>query len=379
MDKFEKVRKEQFPITGKYAYLDGGTSGLFSKRTRDAMVGYLDDRYEDAMDMESYSAVWDFADGLRGTIAKVIGADASEICFGGCGSEMINIFSGGIELEEGANVVTSGLSFPSTPQTWMNRVGAGNVRVAEPENGMMPCEKLFGLVDGKTAVISLCMVENTSGWRHDIECISSFCAERGIYLVLDMTQCIGAMKIDVSRTPVDFIMTSTYKWLGGPFGTAFSYISKRVLDKVRPCHFGWTGNRDRLDQSSYRIDPAPGASRFETGGLNWAGLRGIEQSALQYLELGADDVQEYILGLTDYLYGRVAEQQAVGIVGPFPEENRSCIVYLKIPAEWELTDRKLRENGIRAHMSTPEKMRVGLHYYNNREDIDRLMDLFAAY
>ncbi len=371
--KFEKIRLEQYPLVQKYAYLDTATTGVFSKRARDAMAGFIDDRYNEGMDMIDFIENWEFADNLRSVVADVINSDSDEIFFSGSGSDMLNIFSNGIKLNENANIITTDLSFPSTPYNWMNRVGIDNVRIAKSSNGQLPKESLFDLVDENTEVIALCMVENTSGWLHDMKAIGEFCKEKGIYLVVDATQCIGALKIDVKDTNIDFLAVSTYKWLGGVFGVSFAFVSKRVLNELCPTYVGWTGNKNRLDHSKLNFDLSDGANRFETGSLNWIGLKGISEAMKIYLELGKNDVENYILSLTEYLYKRIEESDKLGLVGPFPKLNRSQVVYIRYPEDLRLNDRVLRENGIRAHVAAGNTMRVSMHFYNNESDIDKLI------
>lgn len=374
MDKFEKIRKEQFPLTERYAFLDTSTTGMISKNAREALIDHIDYRYNNGMDMQDYLDMWAMADEVRALAAEMIGASPEEIFFSGSGSDMLNVFSNGIELKENANIVTSGLSFPSTPYNWLPRVGEENVRIVEHDDGRLPCEKLFEAVDEDTAVIALCAVENTSGWRHDLDAISRFCRENDIYLVLDTTQCIGAMKIDVSETPVDFLVATTYKWISGLFGISFGYVSKRIMDKVSPTAVGWTGAKDKFDSAGYKLEFSENANRFETGGLCWIGLKSIRESIKMYLGLGAGDVEKHILDLTDYLYERVRGSEHLGIWGDFGEANRSCITVVTFPEEWGLTDAAFKEAGIRTHVSYPGKVRIALHYFSNREDVDRLID-----
>ena len=376
--KFQKIRLEQYPLVQKYTYLDTSTTGVFSARSRDAMVDFIDNRYSEGMDMYDFVDSWKHADALREKAAKSINAETGEIFFSAASSEMLNVFTNGVELKENANIITTDLAFPSTVFSWFNRVGEENVRIAKSDDGKVPAEKLFELVDENTAVIALCLVEHSSGWRHDIKTIGEFCKERGIYLVLDATQCICAMKIDVKETHIDFLAVSSYKWLSGVFGVGFAYVSNRILDKISPKYVGWTGNKDRLNNSDYKLDLSDDANRFETGSLNWVGLRGLEQSLNIYLELGSDDVDEYILSLVDYLYERVAESKRLRLVGPFPKDRRSGIVYIKLPKKWELNDKILRENGIRAHATNNSTMRVGIHFFNNKEDIDKLIEYLES-
>jgi hypothetical protein len=224
---------------------------------------------------------------MRKPVADMFNAQPEEIFFGGAASTILSIFSTGIKLKENANIIVSGQTFPSTAYTWMNIVGEENVRIARPENGRMPAEKLFELVDENTAVISLCSVENTTGFRHDLKELSAFCQEKGIYLVLDITQGVASMKIDVQETPVDFMVSSTFKWLGGLFGFGFGYASKRVLDKINPVQVGWTGNKNRMDHSKYVLNLSDDANKFETGMLNWESLRSLEEAIKLYMEMNA--------------------------------------------------------------------------------------------
>ena len=377
-EKFEQVRKEQYPITEKFAYLDTSTSGMVSKRAKDAMVAYLEDRFENAVTAAKLNELFAFGDNLRATAAKLFNADAEEIFFGHGASAMVNVFSAGVELKENANVVVTGLTFPSTPYTWVNRVGEENVRMVKPMNYQIPFEKLVEQVDENTAVISLCLVENTTGFMHDLKKISAFCQEKGIYLMLDITQCVGAIKIDVKETPVDFIATSSFKWLGCEYGIGIGYMSKRVLEKVKPVYVGWVGNQNRMDHSKYVLNLEETAAKYETAIPNWVGLKGLEQAMLMYLELGIDDVHSYIMELTDYLYAEVAKVEYVSIRGNFAPENRSSIAYIDLPAEWAMNDAIMEEWGIRAHMSGTA-VRVALHYFNNKADVDRLVDFLKNY
>ncbi len=378
MTKFEKVRQEQFPITQRLAYLDTSSSGLICKNAKDAMVNYLTDRYENAFGITGVFDAWAHADAMRSAVAGMFNAEPEEIFFGGAASTIINVFSAGIQLKDNANVVMSGLSFPSTPYTWMNRVGAENVRIAQPENGALPAQKLFDLVDENTAVISLCSVENTTGFRHDLKEISAFCQERGIYLVLDITQGVASMKIDVQETPIDFMVSSTFKWLGGPFGFGFGYASKRVLDKIDPVYVGWTGNKKRFEHSQYVLDLSDGANKFESGMLQWESMHGLEESIKLYMALGRDDVEKYILSLVDYLYEQLESVEQVSVLGNFEKKYRSGIVYINFPAHWELNNDIMAAHGIRANRSG-NAIRTALHYYNNKADVDKLVAFLKSY
>jgi len=378
MDKFLEIRKK-YPVTEKCIYLDTATSGLISTESYNKIRTHLDKRFHDGMDIPWVNSCWENADKFRERVAEMVNADADEIFFEENCSAILNVFSSGIDFLNGSNIVTSNLSFPSTPYAWMHQAKRGiEVRFAKAVNGMIGFEKIVELVDEKTAAISLCYVENTSGFRHDLDKIGKFCQERGILLVIDATQCIAALKIDVKKMHIDFLAVSSYKWLNNLFGIGFGYVSKNLINRINQSYVGWVGNVDRQDHSEYKIDLAKGAQRFEMGGLNWTGLGGMDASIKTYMKMGKDDVEKYILELTDYIYQKVSETSQIELVGPFPKENRSGISYIIFPKSWKLNDDILYRNNIRAHIASENTMRISCHFYNNKEDIDGLFDFFKA-
>ena len=78
MTKFEKVRQEQFPITERLAYLDTSSSGLICKNAKDAMVKYINDRYENAFGIANVTGAWAHADAMRAMVAQMFNAEPEE-------------------------------------------------------------------------------------------------------------------------------------------------------------------------------------------------------------------------------------------------------------------------------------------------------------
>ena len=377
--KFTEARGK-YPVLEKYAYLDTATTGLISEESFNSMSGFLEKRYREGMDIPDYQANWKFADDARALVAEAINAGEDEIFYADNCSAILNVFSTGVTPSEGGNVITTDLSFPSTPYTWMNQAGKGiETRVAKSAGGEVPYVTLIDLVDERTFALSLCAVENTSGFRHDLKRIGTFCRENNIYLAVDATQCIGALEIDVQAMNIDFLAVSSYKWLNNVFGIGFGYVSRELMKRIDQQYAGWVGNKDRFDHSRIRFDLDESARRYEMGGLNWIGLHGMKEALGNYLSLGKKETEEYILGLTRYLYKKVEDSRHIGVVGPFQEENRSGITYIYYPPEWRLNDGILRENGIRAHVASGNQIRVSVHFYNNTSDVDRLFDFLDTY
>jgi len=192
--------------------------------------------------------------------------------------------------------------------------------------------------------------------------------------VVDATQSLGAMKLDVQEMNIDVMVASTYKWLNNVFGMGVGFIPKELLVKIVPNHMGWVGTRDRIkDFSNLELTINEGAKRFETGGLNWIGLSGLAESIKTYLSLGKRDVEDHILALVDVLYRGIEGLEKVKLLPSIPLRNRSNIVYLRIAGTNNFTEDDFRAKGIRVNMSG-DKIRVGIHFYNNESDLQSLID-----
>jgi selenocysteine lyase/cysteine desulfurase len=380
MNRFDEIRKN-YPGLQNQVYLDTATTGLLSKATYDAMRKQLDARYYQGVSIKEYYDSWALADSLREKVAKLLGADEDEVFYGKDSSDMINALTLNIDIQEGANVIIPDMSFPSTRNAWLAREKDGlEVRYAISKLGEISTDALLALADESTLAISLCLVEPSSGFRYDIATIGEFCNKNNILLVVDATQCLSAVNIYVHEMYIDFLVASTYKWMTNVFGLGVGYMSKNLLKTVHSSVVGWVGAKDRIgDFDKLTYEESETAKRFETGGLNWIGIFGLEKAIDGYMALGKKEVENYILGLTDYVYDKIQQLEGFSIVKPFKFVNRSNIIYLKIPESMKLNDGILIENGMRAHVASKDTIRIGLHYYNNRQDIDQFLDFLEKY
>jgi len=373
MDQFKAIRKE-YPGTLHQVYLDTSTTGLFSKTGRDAMVDFIDRRHHEGIPMKGYWGVWQEADDWRAVFADMIGAGSEEVFFGKDSSDMMNVFISTIPVPEGSHVLIPDISFPSTRNAWLNRERDGiEVRYLKNTDGVVTTDDLIESINDKTFAVSICSVEPSSGYQYEIARLGRICRERGVYFVVDATQSLGAMDLDVVAMNIDVMVASTYKWLCNVFGFGAGYIRAEVLEKITPRHVGWTGVKDRIkDFNKLSFDLHPGARRFETGGLNWVGLAGIKASVATYTGLGKQAVEARILGLVDRLYEAMKTVPGVEIHPSLPGVNRSSIVYLRLKEGHFLSQEVLDKAHVRVNLAG-RSIRVGIHFYNDEADIDALV------
>lgn len=378
--KFQLERRH-YPVLERYAYLDSSTTGIIPQYACDAMCAYLRERSELGMDIQTYHEQWEFADLVRCEIAQMLGAEGGHtIAYGQNSSTMFNLFCNGLQLRRGDNVVLYETAFPAMTYQWLNlqRLLGIELRVAKAENGQITPDALFDLVDERTRAVTVCHVDSGTGYRHDLKTIGKWCRENHVPFGVDATQSCGAMQIDVQDMKIDFLTSSVYKWLQGVQGLAFAYVSPSFMPFLLQTEMGWANVRDRINGDPFELDISQTACRFENGGLPAPGLYGLTEVLHTYMRLGAEDIQNYILDLSEYLHQRVKGTPGLSMAFEYDRNHSSSLNFIVIPKGLELSDRILRNAGIRAKIGSG-LIRVGIHYFNNKRDIDRLVDFLKNY
>ncbi|HWN99534.1 MAG TPA: aminotransferase class V-fold PLP-dependent enzyme [Blastocatellia bacterium] len=366
-----------FPITENYIYMNHAAVSPLSARVRDAMIAITDDiaRHGTAH-YDDWYRTYELA---RSSAAKLINARAHEIAFMPNTSTAISAVANGLDLREGDNVVTSGVEFPANIYPWM-RLGEERgirMKLAPERDGRIDPDELLALIDDRTRVVTVSWVQFASGFRSNLSRIGKACRERGVFFMVDAIQGLGALKLDVERDYVDAFAADGHKYLLGSEGTALFYVSDRVIERVKPTVVGWTSVKDYEDfshgGSDYKLDYREGALRFECGSLNTVGMYGLGAAIDLFLEVGPEQIEEYVLSLSDYLAEGLAATGYKVIGSRKPGETSAivtCIHERHSPGDLY---RVLRSKNI---ITAPRmnRLRISPHFYNTREEIDALID-----
>jgi selenocysteine lyase/cysteine desulfurase len=323
----------------------------------------------------------------RETFAQFLNCKASDIAFGLSASQMFTILSAGLPVKPGDNVIVTDNSFPTIPYAFQRREQDGlEIKYAQTVNGCISAEELCAYANTHTRVIAVNHVESSTGFRMEMEKIGAFCKERGIYLAVDASQSAGAMMLDVGQMNISFLAGTDYKWLCHYRGFGFACVNPDLRKYLIQRSAGWASELERFNPSKMKLDLHPDARRYEMGGLHNSGVYCVRLVIEHNLELGKEDIQSYILDLVEYCYQKAEDCPFTSLAYPLAPENRSSIVVLHVPGTYKLSTRQLKERGVVAPVNgglLPDRgapnpnysIRLGMHYYNNKADIDKF---FAA-
>jgi cysteine desulfurase / selenocysteine lyase len=362
-----------FPVTEKYIYMNHAAVSPLSTRVRDAMNGLIEDVTRNGF--VNYNDWLQTYERSRESAARLVNARAHEIAFMRNTSDAISAVANGIEWREGDNVVTCNVEFPANVYPWMRLCEERGIQLkfAEEREGRIDAGELLSKVDDRTRVVTISWVQFASGFRSDLARIGKFCRERDIIFVADVIQGLGGLKLDVERDYVDAFAADAHKYLLGPEGIALLFVSERVIDRIKPTVVGWTSVKNYEQHLDYDLTYRDGALRFECGTLNSAGVYGLGAAIDLFLEVGPEEVEAYLLGLSDYLAERLTAKGYNVISSRLPGETSGVVTCTHEQRSARDLHRLLRAKNI---ITAPRanRLRISPHFYNTREEVDALIE-----
>ncbi len=368
--------RHEFADFSPTVYLDCAYQGPFPKSTV-ARVQYAIElkSHPDRLHPEEY---FDLPRRVRNHIAHLVGADPVEIAITNSATQGIGIVATGLGLKAGDEVVITSRNFPSNLFPWLHlrRLGV-RVRVTRPASDHVTPEELIPELNRRTRVLALDWVSYTGGSRIDLAAFGELAHGHGAMFVVDGTQGVGALPLELRHLSVDAMAVAGYKWLLGPYGTGFVYLRHGIQDRLELPVVNWMSvegseDFDALPIENFTLPRA--ARRFDVPETpNFLNLYALEAS-LEFVERA--DVKS-IFDHCTRLVDRLAEglrRQGFRLSDAARPEHRSAILGFQADSgdATAALHRHLRAQDIAVSLRHGF-IRVSPYLYNNEDDIDRLL------
>lgn len=315
----------------------------------------------------------------RALFARVINASPDDVAIVPSVSYGIATAARNLPVGPGQRIVMLAEQFPSNVYSWRalaDQVGAELVTVARPDDGDWT-SAVLAAIDERTALASLPHCHWTDGSLVDLVEIGRHCRTHGAALVADLAQSCGAMPFDAAEIQPDFAVAPGYKWLLGPYGLGFLYVSPRWHGGT-PIEHNWIARKDSQNFSglvNYVDDYQPGARRYDMGERTSFHLMPMAIAALeQILDWQVADIAATLSARTSAIAERA---RAVGLLSSPAEQRAGHFLGLRFPHGVPGNLRaQLAE--YRVYVSVRgDSMRVTPHVYNTDDDVDRLFQALA--
>lgn len=363
--------REQFPVTGSWAFLDHAAVSPLPLTAVAALRAYADGIAAHGIaDVGRW--VGRVAE-VRKLAARLINAAPDDVYFVPNTTHGISLVAEGYPWRAGDNVVLAAEEYPANQYPWLNLAHRGvEVRTVASRGSRIAIDDLRNAMDARTRVLTVSMVEFASGFRHDLAALGELCRERDIFFFVDAIQGLGVFPLDVQALPIDALSADSHKWLLGPEGAGVGYIRREWVERLHPFGVGAFSVLNPLAFSTIDFRLKPHAGRFEGGALNIGGITAMGASIELFLNTGIASIECRVLELTDYLCDR-ARARGWTVFSSRADSDKSGIVSLVHPS---LPSHEVMKRCGAAGVvvnSRAERVRVSPHAYNTEAELDRFL------
>ena len=369
--------RKEFAEFDDVTYLDAATQGPLPLASAQAAKEALE--WKKLPFLIPNGTYFDLPDRIRASIAKIIHAEPDDIALTAGASAGFAAVAAGIDWKKGDEVIVARGEFPAHFATWLPYEKAGKLRVkviASAER-FISADDYLSAISARTRIISASLVRFDNGARLDAKRVADACHAAGALFLLDASQCAGALPIDVGATGADFLVSSGYKWLLGPYGTGFFWARREWSDRLPDGPVYWqslegANNFHGLPLDGLRV--RAGARRWDSPETaSFTNLAAFDAALSLVNSIGTDKIYEHAASLSRLVAERLPMDRCV-LASPSDAERRGQFVCVAARSPEKTADLFKKLRGEKVIVCLREGvLRISPHIYNTEHDVLRLI------
>jgi selenocysteine lyase/cysteine desulfurase len=320
---------------------------------------------------------FDEVEELREQFSRLIGADPDGVALIPATSYGLAVAAHNVRASQGDRVLLLADDYPSnvyTWRTWARRTGADLLTVGRQE-GQSWTAAILEALDERVRVVSVPNVHWTDGALVELARVGERARQAGALFVVEATQSLGALPLDLSVVRPDFLVATGYKWLLGPLSVSYMFVGEEQRSG-RPIEENWSNRVDAEDAArltDYSDRYRPGARRFDVGQRSNFTLVPMAIAALRQLrEWGVGNIAASLAPTTS----RIEREATARGLAPLSADQRGPhMLGIRVPVGQHAAMAQLLADanvfvGVRG-----SSLRISPHLHTTERDIDTL---FAA-
>lgn len=367
-----------FPVNKNLIWLNNCGTTPVSDPVRLAVMAWLEEYGRKGATSET----WSYA-GVRASIQrrleKLLGALPGEIALIHHTSEGMNFISHGLSLDARDEILLLENEYPSNVYPWEHWTEKG-VRLRRVPMAEDPAAFLGGFqaaLGPRVRAAAMSAVHWCTGMPFPLEAMGKALSERGAGFIVDGSQGVGLIEMNVKAAGIRYMAFSGWKWLLGPLGLGAMYIDRDHLESLRPIFKGTESVAGDQEYLPYKHVWKPSADRFtlSTGSMtDWVYF----DASLAYLDgLGFAAVRERIRALSRRLADGL-RAAGYGIhADAYPEAASGIVSAIRPGQDAAAAVRALKDKGIIA-AARLGRIRLAPHVYISERQIDTVVGCLAA-
>jgi selenocysteine lyase/cysteine desulfurase len=319
------------------------------------------------------------------SIARLLNADSADIALMDSATTAWQAVFYALPFGPGDRILTCRTEYTSNAIAYLQVARGTGARVefvANDESGQLDVADLARRMDDRVRLIALTHVPSHTGLVNPAEEVGRIARDAGVPFLLDACQSAGQLPLDVERLQCDALSGTGRKFLRGPRGTGFLYVSPRLRNGLEPSRLDmhsadWTAQ----DRYQVRAD----ARRFESWEYDVAGRLGLGVAVDYALSWGLPAIEARISHLAGHLRAELSQVPGVTVLD---RGVRQCGIVSFTVAGRSAADvqQGLRAAAINTSIAAgnlaqydlvprgvTDMVRASVHYYNTVEELDRMI------
>lgn len=394
MDKSYPVMSEEIlqwrdetPGSDHRCHLNNAGAALMPRPVIEAVYDHLD--LETRIGgYEAGDAVSSKIDKAYQSVAELVGTRTANIAMVGNATVAISQALSAFDFEQGDIIITTSVDYSSNQIMLLNlakRFGVKIIRVGDlPEGGADPESVRQLIKQHRPKLMLMSWIPTHSGLVQDATSIGEICYSNDVPLLLDGCQAVGQIEIDLSGLKCDFLAATSRKFLRGPRGIGFLYVSDRMIKDGRSPLYPDTHGAEWTEPNNFRLSNS--AKRFENWEFPVALQLGMGKAAEYAQSIGMEKISKRSSYLADYARKNFSEIDGVQILD---RGSQKCAIVSLAFHDVDAANvvQALRNQGINTSSASRSAsvidmddkkinsiLRISPHYYNTREEIDACGD-----
>lgn len=301
--------RAETPGVDHVVHFNSAGASLMATPTVRAIHAYLDAELRMG-GYEALAAHQREVDGVYRSLAALIGASPSEVALSDSATGAWSMIVSGLNLGEGDRILTTTSEYGSNWAVYLrlrDRYGVEIVVVDDSPTGEIDLDGLSRELASGASLVSINHIPTNGGVVNPAGDVGRISKDHGVPFLLDACQSVGQLPIDVSEIGCDFLTGTSRKYIRGPRGVGFGYISADALEMIEPVFVDNVAAMVSLDE----VTPRDDARRIQWFEHAWAEVMGFGVATKAALDTGVPDIWERIQLLSSQM--RAGLEQVSGV------------------------------------------------------------------
>lgn len=383
--------REQTPGCQTKIHFNNAGAALMPLAVVEAMQNYLH--------LEAVTGGYEAADhqakeiaGFYSSAAQLLNCQPENIAFTSSATNSFARALSAIPFTSGDSILLANEDYISNQIAFLSlkkRFGIEIIRAKSLPEGGVDVDDMKRLMDKhRPKLVSLTHVPSNTGLIQPVAEVGKLCAERNLYYLVDGCQSAGQLPTDVREIQCDFFTGTLRKFLRGPRGAGFLYVSDKIIqEKLEPLFIDMRG-ADWVAANEYT--PQMDARRFEDWELPYALVLGSKAALDLAVSLGLNEIQNRNKALCHQIRSGISKLGGLTVLDK--GENQSSIITVKIPGQATAVLTALRNQNINTSLGHRSfalldfeakqvewALRISPHYYNTEQEVEILLEALRPF